>query len=123
MSSNLIIQIAGELFPRALRTVGFGFAQTCGFLIGSLSPFIAYSAVVSTELPTLMMGGMALVGGIVASFLPETMNRPLAETVEDTKHYTGFGFRALMKNIACQCWKRQEEEEPIDEGIEMEVLA
>ncbi len=91
--------------------------------MGSTSPFIAYSATAFTELPTLIMGGMALLAGIVASFLPETMDRPLAETVEDTKHYTGYGIRALINNIKCQCWKAKEEEEQNNEGIEIEVSA
>ncbi len=123
MSFNLIIQISGELFPTVLRVTGCGFAQTCGRIMSSTAPFIAYSATAFTELPTLIMGGMALLGGIVAAFLPETMNRPLAETEEDSKHYTGFGIRALMKNITCQCWKHKKEEKWMDEGIEMEVPA
>ncbi len=123
MSYNLVIQIAGELFPTVLRATGCGFAQTCSRIMGSTSPFIAYSATAFTELPTLIMGGMALLAGIVASFLPETMNRPLAETVEDTKHYTGYGIRALMDNITCQCLKAKKEEQRSDEGIEIEVSA
>ncbi len=80
----------------------------------SLTPFIAYSAVVFHALPDLIMSGLALAAGVLAFFLPETMGHTLPETVEDTKKIMGVGLKAFVWNITCKCrnrtnrWNRRE---------------
>lgn len=47
-------------------------------ITGELQPFI----------PNIIFGTVAILGGSAAIFLPETLNRPLPETIEDVENWS-----------------------------------
>ena len=71
----------------SFRSTAVGASSLCGRIGGIIAPFIAYSSVVWTPLPLIIMGAGALAGGVlVFIFLPETLGKKLPETMEDALH-------------------------------------
>lgn len=50
---------------------------------GILSPLVLLLASTSAILPMLLMGALALLTGLLSLTLPETLNKPLPETLTD----------------------------------------
>ncbi len=108
---NIVSQVGMELFPTVLRVTGCGVAGTIARIVGSLAPFVAYSAAVFYALPTLIMSALALAAAIVVFFLPETIHHTLPETVEDIKKQgLQVGLKTFARNITCRCLKKEKAE-------------
>ena len=77
-----------ELFPTSTRTACVGACSTSGRIGSILSPYIASLALTLPWLPMFIFGFLALLSGIfVYFFLPETLGRPLPETVAEAANF------------------------------------
>ncbi|KAL2095203.1 hypothetical protein ACEWY4_009922 [Coilia grayii] len=84
-SFTCVYLFTGELYPTVIRQTGMGFASTMS-RIGSMgAPAVLILDEVWPALPSMVYGGAALIAGIFALFLPETLNVPLPETVNDVE--------------------------------------
>ncbi|GAV03917.1 hypothetical protein RvY_14281 [Ramazzottius varieornatus] len=78
---------ATELFPTVVRGAGASLSQTISAVGLCFSPLIAYFAHKLFYLPLLIFGLLSIVGGVVSMILPETVNQPLPETLEEGEEF------------------------------------
>ena len=62
-----------------------GFTSTMSRLGSMAAPAVLILDEVFPALPGMVYGGAALVAGVVACFLPETLDVPLPDTIEDVE--------------------------------------
>ncbi len=73
-----------ELFPTSARTACVGMCSTAGRIGAIVSPYIAGLALDEPWIPMVVFGTLAFVSGVlVFLFLPETLNCPLPECIDD----------------------------------------
>ncbi|CAG0917982.1 unnamed protein product [Notodromas monacha] len=87
-SFNVAYLYTAELYPTAIRNASIGAASMCARVGGIISPFIADLSSISSAIPLLVMGSSALLGGVLALNLPETLGIELPETLEESKKLT-----------------------------------
>nr|CAD7402788.1 unnamed protein product [Timema cristinae] len=92
ISYNIGLQYAAELLPTVVRAQGVALIHIMGYVASILAPFVVYLAVVSPALPLLILGGLGVVGGVLALFLPETLDKELPQTLQDGENF-GLGQR------------------------------
>jgi len=83
---SIVYIYTAELYPTRIRSTAVGSCSVMARLLGAIpSPYIAlYLPHVTTPaMPYLVMGGTAVVGGLIALMLPETLGFKLPETLED----------------------------------------
>uniref|UniRef100_A0A2L2XW13 Organic cation transporter 1 n=1 Tax=Parasteatoda tepidariorum TaxID=114398 RepID=A0A2L2XW13_PARTP len=78
-------QLCPELFPTSLRGVGMGFASTVGVGSTLLAPFIVRLNKYGYYIPYLIFAVICVMSCFCVSFLPETLNKVLPQTVEDVE--------------------------------------
>ena len=69
---------AMELFPTVVRNVALGCGTQMIQLGAILVPFVV---VVGGGFPFMVFGACGIVGGILVLYLPETLNKPLYDTM------------------------------------------
>uniref|UniRef100_A0A3B5L2M2 Solute carrier family 22 member 6 n=1 Tax=Xiphophorus couchianus TaxID=32473 RepID=A0A3B5L2M2_9TELE len=72
-----------ELYPTVLRQNGLGFSSFTARTGVSLSPLVIILEDIWSYLPNIIFTLVACVASVSASFLPETLNVRLPETIED----------------------------------------
>ncbi|CAF3626153.1 unnamed protein product [Rotaria sp. Silwood1] len=85
-SYNIIYIYANELFPTRIRNTGMGICSMVariGAIVGTTSNDMLTR--VWINLPTVIYGLLSLLAAIFALILPETLNKTLPQTVEDTE--------------------------------------
>lgn len=82
-----LYQQSPELFPTSLRGVGMGLSSTIGTGSTLLVPYIVYLAKYGSFIPFLVFFIITFLSGICASFLPETLNKKLPQTVTDAENF------------------------------------
>ncbi|KAD6454011.1 hypothetical protein E3N88_08717 [Mikania micrantha] len=75
---NLLFIYAMELFPTVVRNAALGCATQAAQLGAILAPFVV---VLGGGLPFLIFGVCGIVGGFLTFYLPETLNKPLYDTM------------------------------------------
>ncbi|XP_016981370.1 beta-alanine transporter [Drosophila rhopaloa] len=80
---NIGLQWAAEILPTVVRAQGVAFIHTMGFVAMMLSPPVVYLSEVSFSLMLIVLGAMAILGGLLALLLPETLNHELPQTLSD----------------------------------------
>nr|CAB3266140.1 solute carrier family 22 member 15-like [Phallusia mammillata] len=80
---SIVYIYASELFPTVIRNVGMGTTSVCARVGGILYPFVRNLAPYGASLPFLVFGGASLLGAGVSLVLPETLNLPIPDTLED----------------------------------------
>ncbi|KAK2984769.1 hypothetical protein RJ640_004594 [Escallonia rubra] len=75
---NLLFIYATELFPTVVRNAALGCATQAAQMGAILAPFVV---VLGGGIPFAVFGVCGLVGGILTFYLPETLNRPLYDTM------------------------------------------
>ncbi|KAJ8709957.1 hypothetical protein PYW07_009323 [Mythimna separata] len=86
--------LIGELLPTVLRAQAMGAASFISGLGLLAVPYIVHLAVYSRALPLIIMGVLSVMGGITSLFLPETLNQPLPQTLDDGETF-GRDFKIL----------------------------
>lgn len=101
-SYSAVILHAPELFPTNLRSFGYGICLFSGKITSVLSPMISiYLSKVLPLLPALIYGAMSILCGIISLYVPETLNRPLPNSIEDVVKWP--------RNLTEEEWKVVEE--------------
>ncbi|RWS08385.1 solute carrier family 22 member 5-like protein [Dinothrombium tinctorium] len=82
-ASYMIISLqAAELYPTKIRNQGLSISATCVSVIAIFLPFLIYFGKYGKWIPLVIMSSFCTFAGIVSSFLPETRNEKLIESVE-----------------------------------------
>ncbi|XP_022142755.1 organic cation/carnitine transporter 4-like, partial [Momordica charantia] len=75
---NLLYIYTAELFPTVVRNAALGSATQASQMGAILAPFVV---VLGGGLPFAVFAGCGIVGGALAFYLPETLNKPLYDTM------------------------------------------
>ncbi|MCI4386472.1 hypothetical protein PGIGA_G00062800 [Pangasianodon gigas] len=76
---------SGELYPTVVRQNGMGWVSMMARLGAMVAPLMLLLSEAVAWLPGLIYGGAPILSGIFAYFLPETLNTPLADTLQDAE--------------------------------------
>ncbi|CAN7941472.1 unnamed protein product, partial [Ixodes hexagonus] len=88
MSFAIIYLYSAELMPTIVRNVGMGLASVAARIGGIISPFVSLLDNVMPGFQFTVLGVVMLVSGLSALLLPETMGKPLPETIHDVEEKT-----------------------------------
>ncbi|XP_064479507.1 solute carrier family 22 member 7-like [Ornithodoros turicata] len=78
----VIILYTAELFPTVVRSIGMCCAYSCGRL-GAATAIISSPNIISPNITMALIGISVVIGEFALSRLPETLSRPLANTVKE----------------------------------------
>ncbi|XP_031696343.1 solute carrier family 22 member 6-like [Anarrhichthys ocellatus] len=84
-SFTTVYLYTGELYPTVIRQTGMGFVSTMARIGSMAAPAVLILDEVFPALPSMVYGGSAVLAGCFACFLPETLNIPLPDTIEDVE--------------------------------------
>uniref|UniRef100_A0A1A8EJS4 Solute carrier family 22 member 6 n=2 Tax=Nothobranchius kadleci TaxID=1051664 RepID=A0A1A8EJS4_NOTKA len=84
-SFTTVYLYTGELYPTVIRQTGMGFVSTMARVGSMAAPAVLILDEVLPALPSMVYGGAAVLASGFACFLPETLNRPLPDTIEDVE--------------------------------------
>lgn len=108
-SFAIIYNYTAELFPTPVRNTALGVGSMCARLSGALTPLITLLDSLDKTLPTVIFASIAVTSGLLALLLPETLNQPMPQSLED-------GERFGQGDTACAtCFGRR----PLDEKYEV----
>ncbi|XP_028396515.1 solute carrier family 22 member 15-like [Dendronephthya gigantea] len=82
-SFGILYVYSAELIPTAVRNFAMGTCSMTARIGGILAPFIVTLAIVDKKLPMLLFAGTGIFAGLIGLFLPETLNHPIAETLDE----------------------------------------
>uniref|UniRef100_A0A8C6X402 Major facilitator superfamily (MFS) profile domain-containing protein n=1 Tax=Naja naja TaxID=35670 RepID=A0A8C6X402_NAJNA len=80
---NCVFLFTTELYPTPVRQTGLGFGSTMARVGGMVSPLTKMLEDYYSFLPPIVYGVIPIMAGIIACLLPETLNVPLPDTIED----------------------------------------
>lgn len=86
-SFAVIYNYSAELFPTVVRNSAMGLGSMCARLSGALTPLITLLDSFDPKVPAVIFGVVSLISGIWVMFLPETMNQPMPESIEDGENF------------------------------------
>ncbi|EZA48635.1 hypothetical protein DMN91_001367 [Ooceraea biroi] len=86
-SFAVVYNYTAELFPTVVRNTSLGIGSMCARLSGALTPMIFLLDSLNPRVPAVLFGLVALVAGYLALYLPETVNQPMPETIEDGENF------------------------------------
>ncbi|KAJ8676288.1 hypothetical protein QAD02_012075 [Eretmocerus hayati] len=98
ISYNIGLQYAAELLPTVVRAQGVALVHIMGYVASIVAPFVVYLSVVSEILPLLVLGIIGIAGGMLALFLPETLDQDLPQTLQDGED---FGMDQSLWDMPC----------------------
>ncbi|VDK84968.1 unnamed protein product, partial [Onchocerca ochengi] len=84
-SFAVIYLFSGELYPTVLRAIGMGMSSMVAGSGLILAPYIVRLGDYLRSLPLIIMGLLAISAGIASFFLPETMGKPIPQTLADAE--------------------------------------
>ena len=75
---SLLVVYTAELFPTAVRTAAMGCTAQASQMGAILAPLVV---VLGEQVPFAVFGVFGIIGGLLVICLPETMNKPLYDTM------------------------------------------
>ncbi|KAJ3589189.1 hypothetical protein NHX12_010036 [Muraenolepis orangiensis] len=84
-SFTCVYLYTGELYPTVIRQTGMGFVSTMSRIGSMAAPAVLMLDEVIPALPSIVYGGASLIAAVFACFLPETLDIPLPDTIEDVE--------------------------------------
>ncbi|XP_077990619.1 organic cation transporter protein-like [Glandiceps talaboti] len=85
MAFDVSTTCAVEIFPTPLRNIGYGFVNFICYCGGIIAPYIVLLVNISPSLPYVIMSSFTVISGFSILLLPETLNVPLPETLDDVQ--------------------------------------
>lgn len=82
-SYEIIYVFSAEQFPTVIRSVALGASSMSARMGGITAPYLIFLSQFWKPAPFLIFGIAACIGGISSTFLPETINMELPETIAD----------------------------------------
>nr|XP_039253894.1 solute carrier family 22 member 15-like isoform X2 [Styela clava] len=79
----LVYIYASELFPTVVRNVGMGTSSMCARIGGILAPYVHLLTALGSAAPYALYGALSILAAIMTFALPETLNQPVPDTLED----------------------------------------
>ncbi|KAM5138086.1 solute carrier family 22 member 6-A-like [Mantella aurantiaca] len=92
-SFSCIFLYTTELYPTVIRQSGLGLGSTMARLGGIVAPLVKLLGEFYPFIPLVIYGGAPILSGVLVYFLPETVNKPLPDTIEEVET----GNKAPMK--------------------------
>ncbi|XP_045153128.1 solute carrier family 22 member 8 [Echinops telfairi] len=87
-SFSCLFLYTSELYPTVIRQTGLGISNLWTRVGSMMAPMVKTLGEVQPFIPNVIYGVFALLGGSAALFLPETLNQPLPETIEDVEKWS-----------------------------------
>ncbi|XP_067170859.1 solute carrier family 22 member 6-A-like [Apteryx mantelli] len=85
-SFNCIFLFTTELYPTPIRQTGLGFGSTMARVGGIVAPLVKMMDEYYPFLPPVVYGAAPVMSAVAAGFLPETLNAPLPDTIEEVEN-------------------------------------
>ncbi|XP_062374543.1 organic cation/carnitine transporter 2-like [Sardina pilchardus] len=85
----VVYSVTSELFPTVVRNTAMGICSMAARVASILSPFIIYLGKSHKFLPYIIMGSLAIFGGLLCLLLPETYGKVLPETITEMQTMKG----------------------------------
>ncbi|XP_062846208.1 solute carrier family 22 member 6-A [Trichomycterus rosablanca] len=84
-SFTCVYLYTGELYPTVIRQTGMGFSSTMARVGSMAAPAVLILDEMFPAFPGIVYGALALIAGLAAFLLPETLTAPLPDTIEDVE--------------------------------------
>lgn len=122
-SFAIIYNYSAELFPTVVRNSAMGLGSMCARTSSALTPLIILFDSFDPKLPSIIFAVIALISGFFVLFLPETLNKPMPQSIEDGEHF-GVGDTCFLTCLGRTGYKGTASD---DEGMkptshELEIL-
>uniref|UniRef100_A0A7N9AR73 Solute carrier family 22 member 6 n=1 Tax=Mastacembelus armatus TaxID=205130 RepID=A0A7N9AR73_9TELE len=101
-SFTTVYLYTGELYPTVIRQTGMGFVSTFARVGSMAAPAVLILDEVLPALPSVVYGGAAVLAGFFACFLPETLNVPLPDTIEDVEEKWDLSNNQMKVILICK---------------------
>ncbi|KAM9540832.1 solute carrier family 22 member 4-like isoform 1-T1 [Salvelinus alpinus] len=85
----VVYAVTSELFPTVVRNMAMGTCSMAARIVTILSPFIIYLGNYYKYLPYILIGSLAIFGGLFCFILPESYGRVLPETISQMQQIKG----------------------------------
>ena len=87
-SFGILYVYSAELVPTVVRNFAMGTCSMTARLGGILAPLVVTLAVIDQRLPMVVFAGSGIFAGLIGLFLPETLNHPVPETLDEADSET-----------------------------------
>ncbi|XP_062908740.1 organic cation/carnitine transporter 2-like isoform X1 [Mobula hypostoma] len=81
-SFSMVYVYTAELYPTVVRNMGVGVSTMASRTGSIISPYFVYLGAYNELLPFMLMGSLTILSAVLVLFLPETINKPLLETID-----------------------------------------
>ncbi|KAG8183926.1 hypothetical protein JTE90_029030 [Oedothorax gibbosus] len=80
-------QQSSELYPTVVRSIGMGMSSTVAMVATLIVPYLIYLGVYGKAIPFVVIGSTGIIAGVMAAFLPETLNENLPQSIFDAEDF------------------------------------
>uniref|UniRef100_A0A2L2YNP7 Organic cation transporter 1 n=1 Tax=Parasteatoda tepidariorum TaxID=114398 RepID=A0A2L2YNP7_PARTP len=80
-------QQSSELYPTVVRSLGMGMSSTLASIVTLIVPYVIYLSIYGKAIPFVIIGLCCILCGLLASFLPETLNENLPQSIYEAEEF------------------------------------